>query len=213
MRHRQAGVVAGPCQSGNVALTVAIAGTSRLVMYCSYAQPGEQHRAVPGVGTGQVGQGRLEEGHRLGVRAGAGGLLGRRLRVASGPRCVGGGHRVVGQHRGVLRLHGLEGPEEPGVQAGRPPGGDRALDGEAGQLVAEDQPAALAHEQTGAVQPAQRREVDAERRQHPVVEAVGGARRELEHLEVLRGDARGAGEDRVAHGRRAGGGPGPWRPP
>ena len=52
--------------------------------------------------------------------------------------------------------------EQPGVQAGGAPRGDGALDGEAGQLVAEDQAAPLAHEQSGAVQPAQRREVDAE---------------------------------------------------
>jgi hypothetical protein len=52
----------------------------------------------------------------------------------------------------------------------------------------EDQSAAVTHQEPGLVQPPQRRQVDAQCRQHPIVQSVWRGGRELEHLEVVRGD-------------------------
>ncbi len=86
------------------------------------------------------------------------------------------------------------------MQPRRPARGDRALHGEPGQFVAVDQTAPIPQQQPSLVQPPQGGQIDAERRQQSVVQPVRSRGRDLQHLEVGRGDAGGARQHRVPHG-------------
>ena len=159
-------------------------------------QPG----ALAGLTAVEVVQCGVQKGHGLGVGPGPRGLGGRLLRVARGPRGVAGGHRVVAEYGGIPGFNPFQRVEQPGVQPRRPARGDRALHGEPGQFVAVDQTAPIPQQQPSLVQPPQGGQVDAQRRQQSVVQPVRSRGRDLQHLEVGRGDAGGARQHRIPHG-------------
>ena len=85
------------------------------------------------------------------------------------------------------------------MQPSHAAGWNGALDGLAGQLVVEDEAAATAGKQAGAVQPAQGGKADRELGKHAVVQPVRCRCHQLEDLEVLLGYLARVGEDRVSY--------------
>ena len=106
---------------------------------------------------------------------------------------------MVGEDGGVARLDPLQRVEEQCVQPRPTAGRDGALDRLSRQLVAKDEALGGAGEQRGLVQPPQGWQVDAERRQHTVVEPVRGGGDQLQGLEVVRGHLGGAGQDGISN--------------
>lgn len=142
-----------------------------------------------------------EERDGLGVRGRSRRLGRRERRVPQHPRPVDGGDGVVREDRGVARAELLERVQQAAVQQGFDAGLDRLRDREPGELVPESHAAPGAHQQPGRLEAAQRRNVDAERRQQAIVEAVGRDRDELQRVEVVAAERGRAREHCVSHGR------------
>ena len=97
---------------------------------------------------------------------------------------VAGSDGVVGEDRRVAESDALEGIEHPGMQPRSRRRRDRALHGLPSQLVRNTRPPRCASRSRGLDSP-ERRQIDTERRQHPIIETVRCGCHELQHLEVF----------------------------
>jgi hypothetical protein len=120
--------------------------------------------------------------------------------VAEHPAGVARGEGVVGEHRRVRVRQRLEGLEHPAVQVDLAARRDRARDGETADVVAVGDPPAVAGDQAGAVERAQRADPDPERGQQRVRHGAGSAGEQVGQVPGARVEPGGPGEHRVADG-------------
>ncbi len=160
------------------------------------------------IGVVGVAQRPFVLGDRLAVGAEGGGSLGRTWRPAAHPGDVAGGLGVERQAGVVVAAERLQRIEHLAMDVDPPVRGDRRVDGDAGQLVAEPDRIPVDDEQAGGdelvdvltVEPG----LDQQRRLGPLAEHGD----DLQRRPGLRAELHGAGHDRVARRARQLGGAG-----